>query len=229
MRRKRKTYAPKPLEEVKNILSKEYKKWARAVTFTWWEPTLHKTLKPSLTYAKELWYKVIQIQSNWQNFSDIKFCIELIKAWANSFEPSIHWYYPETHDYLVQTPWAWKKVVAWIRNLRKLWQRVLINSVITKRNYKEAPLLAKLLIKLDVNYFQYAFPHIWWSAMKYWKEVVPTKTEIKPYIHAWLDIAKKLEFLLEQRQYLIVLCNDMNGLLQSSIYEKQLFMMQNMN
>ena len=154
---KRKTYAPKPLEEVKNILSKEYKKWARAVTFTWWEPTLHKTLKPSLTYAKELWYKVIQIQSNWQNFSDIKFCIELIKAWANSFEPSIHWYYPETHDYLVQTPWAWKKVVAWIRNLRKLWQKVLINSVITKRNYKEAPLLAKLLIKLDVNYFQYAF------------------------------------------------------------------------
>ncbi len=188
---KRKTYSPKLLEEIKIILDKEYKRWTRAVTFTWWEPTLHKTLKPSLSYAKELWYRVIQIQSNWQNFSDIKLCIELIKAWANSFEPSIHWFKAETHDFLVKTPWAWKKVVKWISNLKQLWQKVLINSVLTKQNYKESPQLAQLLVKLKVDYFQYAFPHIWWSARKYWKTIVPTKTEIISYIHKWLDIAKK--------------------------------------
>jgi MoaA/NifB/PqqE/SkfB family radical SAM enzyme len=36
----------------------------------------------------------------------------------------------------------------------------MINSVITKQNYKEAPQLAKLLKNLKVDYFQYAFPHI---------------------------------------------------------------------
>jgi MoaA/NifB/PqqE/SkfB family radical SAM enzyme len=187
---KRKLYKPKLIEDIKRILSNEYQKWARFVTFTWWEPTMHKTLVPSIEYAKKLWYLTINIQSNWQNFSDIKLCIKLIKVWANSFEPSIHWYKKETHDNLVKTPWAWNKVIKWIINLKKLWQKVYINSVITKQNYKEAPELAKLLVKLNVNYFQYAFPHIWWSAKKYWKIIVPTKTEIKKYIHEWLDIAK---------------------------------------
>ena len=188
---KRSKYKPKKLDEIKKILKNEFKKWALIVTFTWWEPTLHKTLIQSIEYAKLLWYKNINIQSNWQTFADIKYCIKIVKAWANSFEPSIHWYKPETHDNLVKTPWAWEKVVKWIINLKSLWQIVQINSVITKQNYKEAPQLAKLLVKLKVNYFQYAFPHIWWSAKKYSDKIVPTKTEIIPYIHQWLDIAKK--------------------------------------
>lgn len=192
---KRAKYQPKSLEEIKKILKNEYQKQARLVTFTWWEPTLHKTLIPSLKYAKKLWYMHINIQSNWQNFSDLKFCIELVKAWANNFEPSIHWYNPETHDDLVKTPWAWKKVVRGIANLKSLWQKVYINSVITKQNYKEVELLAKLLVKLKVDYFQYAFPHIWWSAKKYFEKIVPTKTEIMPYIHAWLDVAKKAKVI----------------------------------
>lgn len=188
---KRNKYKPKKIEEIKKILQDEFDNWARAVTFTWWEPTLHKTLIDWLKYATKIWYKHRQIQSNWQTFSDINFCIKLIKAWANAFEPSIHWATPQIHDYLVQTPWAWKKVVQWIRNLKKLWQPVLINSVITKQNYKKSPLLAKLLTSLKVDYFQFAFPHIWWDAMKYRKEIVPTKTEIMPYIKEWLDIARK--------------------------------------
>jgi len=187
---KRKTYPPKTIEEIRNILIIEYKKWARIVTFTWWEPTMHNTLIPSLLQAKSLWYIIINIQSNWQNFSDKEFCIKLIKAWANSFEPSIHWFKKETHDFLVKTFWAWEKVVKWIINLKSLWQRVNINSVVTKQNYIEAPKLASLLVKLNVNSFQYAFPHIWWNAKKYWDMIVPTKTEIMPYLYKWLDIAK---------------------------------------
>ena len=188
---KRKTHASKTLEEIKEILFTEYKKWVRWVNFTGWEPTVHSTLLPSIEYAKLLWYKTIKIQSNWQTFWDLKYCIKIIKAWANLFEPSIHWYKAETHDYLVQTKWSWHKVVAWIHNLKKLWQVVYINSVITNQNYKEIPFLADLLIKLDVNYFQFAFPHIWWSAKKYHEMIVPKKTEIMPYIHNALLKAKK--------------------------------------
>ncbi len=187
---KRKKYAPKELREIKKIIKNEYEKWARVITFTWWEPTLHKTLIPSLNYARELGYFIINIQSNWQNFSKMKLCVDLIKAWANSFEPSIHGFNKATHDNLVKTKWAWNKVIKWIINLKKLWQKVNINSVITKQNYKEIPKLAKLLTNLKVDYFQFAFPHIWWSAKKYWKQIVPTKTEIKLYIWKWLDIAK---------------------------------------
>jgi MoaA/NifB/PqqE/SkfB family radical SAM enzyme len=37
---------------------------------------------------------------------------------------------------------------------------VIINSVVTKDNYKEIPELAALLIKLKVTQFQFAFVHI---------------------------------------------------------------------
>jgi sulfatase maturation enzyme AslB (radical SAM superfamily) len=187
---KRKKYKPKALSEIKNILKNEYDIWVRWVNFTWWEPTVHETLLPGIEYAKKIWYTLIKIQSNWQNFWDLEYCIKLIKAWANSFEPSIHWFNAKTHDYLVKTPWWWEKVVRWIYNLRKLWQYVTINSVITKQNYKEAPQLAKLLVGLKVNYFQYAFPHIWGSARKYAEKIVPQKSKIMPYIHKWLDIGE---------------------------------------
>lgn len=68
---------------------------------------------------------------------------------------------------------------------------IIINSVITKSNYKEIPELATLLIKLGVNQFQFAFVHVLGSAAKNKETVVPRKSEIIPYVHKALDIAKK--------------------------------------
>lgn len=188
---KRLNYPPKTLEEVYRVLRNQYIKWARVVTFTWGEPTMHKTLIPGVTYARQLGYRSINIQSNGCNFSNKTLCKKLVEAGANMFEPSIHWFLPTTHDFLVKTPWAWKKVVTGIMNLKELNQHVMINSVITQKNYKEAPHLARLLVKLWVNYFQFAFPHIGGSARKYWETVVPRKSEIMPYIHEALGIARK--------------------------------------
>lgn len=201
---KRKKYIPRTLDEIKNILYNEFQKKARFLTITGWEPTLHNTLIPTIRYAKSLWYLSINIQSNGQNFSNINLCKALVSAWANLFEPSIHWFKKETHDFLVKTSWAWEKVVLWIMNLKKLWQKVIINSVITKQNYKEIPKLALFLVKLKVNYFQFAFPHIWGSAMKNWREIIPTKTEVMPYIKMWLDIAR--EAWIEARTEAIPFC-----------------------
>ena len=67
---------------------------------------------------------------------------------------------------------------------------VIINSVITNDNYKEIPLLAKLLIDLKVNQFQFAFVHILWSADKNKESVVPKKSIVIPYVHKALDLAK---------------------------------------
>jgi MoaA/NifB/PqqE/SkfB family radical SAM enzyme len=39
-------------------------------------------------------------------------------------------------------------VIKGLINLRKLNQNIIINSVITKYNYKEIPMLAELLVKI---------------------------------------------------------------------------------
>jgi len=63
--------------------------------------------------------------------------------------------------------------------------------VITQTNYHEIPQLAALLVKLKVQQFQFAFVHILGSAAKNQQTVVPRKSEIIPYVHRGLDIAKQ--------------------------------------
>lgn len=188
---KREKYKPRSIDEIKKITKQEFDNWCTWVVFTWWEPTIHKWLVECVEYAKNLWYKVIQIQSNWQTFSDIEYVKKLINAWVNEFWPSIHGFNKQTHDNLVKTPWAWEKVIKWLINLKNLKQRIIINSVITKQNYKEIPKLAELLIKIWVNQFQFAFVHILWSADKNKLEIVPKKSDIIPYVKKALDIWKK--------------------------------------
>lgn len=187
---KRYKYKPRTLDEIKTIILNEYNLWARSVVFTWWEPTVHPNLVEAISYAKELWFIQIQVQSNWTNFDNIEYVKKLINAWVTEFSPSIHWFKKETHNKQVWTPWAWDRVVKWLINLRKLNCIVIINSVITNDNYKEIPLLAKLLIDLKVTQFQFAFVHILWSADKNKETVVPKKSLVIPYVHKALDLAK---------------------------------------
>ncbi|MDD2907906.1 MAG: radical SAM protein [Candidatus Gracilibacteria bacterium] len=188
---KRYKYKPRTLDEIKTIILNEYSLGARYVVFTGGEPTVHPNLVEAITYARQLGFVQIQIQSNGTNFDDIEYVKKLINAGVTEFSPSIHGFKKETHNKQVGTPGAWDRVVKGLINLRKLNCIVIINSVITSDNYKEIPQLAKLLIDLKVNQFQFAFVHILGSADKNKESVVPKKLSIIPYVHKALDIAKQ--------------------------------------
>lgn len=188
---KRYKFKPRSLEEIKQIIQKEFDLWALYIVFTGGEPTVHPHLVEAVQFAHDIGYKQIQIQSNGTNFADLEYTKRLIAAGVTEFSPSIHGFHPETHDEQVKTKGAWERVVKWLINLRKLNQMIIINSVITKTNYKEIPELAALLVKLWVNQFQFAFVHVLGSAAVNKETVVPRKSEIIPYVHKALDIAKK--------------------------------------
>ncbi len=188
---KRLKYKQRTLEEIINILKFEYLNWCRSVVFTWWEPTIHKDILLCIKQAKALWYSQIQIQSNWRAFSNYNFLIELIEAGITEFSPAIHWFRPETHDFLVGCKGAWQEVIDWLINLIKLNQIVLVNVVITSDNYKELPQLALLLCRLWVYKYQFAYVHILGNADINKDAVVPKKTDIMPYLKKGLDIWNK--------------------------------------
>lgn len=188
---KRYKFKPRSKKEIFDKLDKSVASWTYWVVFTWWEPTVHEDLLECVKYAKSIWFKSIQIQTNWRKFSDLDFCKKLLEYWVNEFWPSIHWAKSETHDLLVQSNWARKEVVTWLINLNRLRQKILTNTVITKQNYKELPALVSLLAKFWVHQFQLAFVHILWSADKNKLDIVPKKTDIIPYVHKALDIWKQ--------------------------------------
>ncbi|MDD3119938.1 MAG: radical SAM protein [Candidatus Gracilibacteria bacterium] len=188
---KRFKHKPRTKEEIFAKLEEGKKDGATGVVFTGGEPTVHPDIIEAIKYAKKIGYTSIQIQTNGRAFADYNYCLELIEAGVNEFAPSLHGFNPETHDMLVGVPGAWKKTVVGLANLQKLKQFVLMNTVITKQNYKELPNLATLFIKLGVSQFQLAFIHILGSADKNKIEIVPKKSDIIPYVHKALDIGKK--------------------------------------
>jgi len=187
---KRERFKPRTKNEIMKALFDEFQGGCEWVVFTGGEPTVHPNLVECIQYARHIGYKEIQIQSNGRSFADMEYVKKLLTAGVTEFSPSIHGFRAETHDILVGSPWAWKQVIEWIRNLRKLNQLIIINSVITEQNFREIPALASLLVKLGVNQYQFAFVHILGSAEKNKATVVPKKTEIMPYIKKALDIGK---------------------------------------
>jgi len=183
-----KRFGNKGTEELKKYLFQAAQEGYRAVVFTGGEPTIRPDIIDLVTYAKNLGFKLIQLQSNGRCFAQLGFCEEIIAAGANEFSPALHGPNPRIHDYLTRSKGAFIQTVRGIRNLKKLRQKVMTNTVITKTNYRYLPQIARLLVRLKVDQFQMAFVHAIGNAEKNFVSVVPRKLLVMPYVKRALDI-----------------------------------------
>jgi len=92
------------------------------------------------------------------------------------------------HDYLTSSKGSFKQTIQGVINLKKLRQRVLTNTVITKSNFRHLPQIARLLVSLGVDQFQFAFVHPLGRAGENFYSVVPRMSMIEPYIKEGLEI-----------------------------------------
>ena len=116
------------------------------------------------------------------------FCLKILKAGATEFAIAIHGDSRELHDYLTNAKGSFQETLQGIKNLVKLNQRVMTNTVITKPNYRHLPNIARLLINTGVKRIQFAFIHIMGNVHKNKYSVVPRKTLVEPYVKKALDI-----------------------------------------
>ena len=190
---KRETVPDKSNDEVREILKREVK-YHQGVVFTGGEPTIRKELVGWVRYAKELGYERIQIQTNGRIFAYKDFCEKIIKAGANEFSPAIHGSTAKTHDCLTRVPGSFEQTIQGIKNLKAFGEYILTNTVITKPNYRDLPNIAKLLVALGVNQFQFAFIHINQIIAqdpKLIEEIVPRHSRVEPYVKKGLEIGIK--------------------------------------
>lgn len=192
---KRKRTIDKPL----NVIRKELRigrKKAEAVVFTGGEVTLRLSeLIEMVEVAKELEYSIIQIQTNGRLFSYNDFCQRIIAAGANQFSIALHGHNSKIHDFLTGASGSFEQARQGIINLKNLRQYVSTNTVITNYNYKYLPSIAQFLVNLNVNQYQFAFPHILGTARDNCGWLIPKKIKVMPYVKKGLDIgikAKKL-------------------------------------
>ncbi len=119
------------------------------------------------------------------------FCLEMIKAGCTEFALALHGHTPECHDYLTSSQGSFEQTVRGIINLKNLKQRVITNTVVTKSNYRHLPEIAKLLVSLDVDQFQFAMVHALGRAKENFDSIVPRFYLIEPFVKKGLEIGIK--------------------------------------
>ncbi len=185
---KRYNYPDKTTDEVKRLLA-ENREQSDSLVFTGGEVTIRQDFLELVAEAKRLDFRVIQIQTNGRRFADDAYVDAIIEAGANEFSPAIHGHTAELHDYLVHAPGAFRQTTRGVMNLKKRGQTVIMNSVITKPNFRHLPEMARLFVALKVDQFQFAFVHALGSAEKNFFSIVPRKSLVEPYLKQALDIA----------------------------------------
>ncbi|HCC47584.1 MAG TPA: hypothetical protein DEQ38_05645 [Elusimicrobia bacterium] len=188
---KRSRVGRKSFAEIKKTLARARKEGATGAVFTGGEPTLHPDLLASVRAARGMGYESVQIQTNGRRFAYYDYCLELKKAGVTEMGPSLHGSKAEIHEALTRAPGSFKEVVQGILNCKKLGMYVLTNSVITSVNYKDLPELARLLVHLKVNQFQFAYVHLVGSAWDNRKTLAPKKTAVMPYLRRALAVGLK--------------------------------------
>ncbi len=177
--------------EIKAILARARKTGVTAAVFTGGEPTLHPGLLDAVRAARAMGYESVQVQTNGRRFAYYEYCAALKEAGVTEMGPSMHGSTAAIHEGLTKAPGSFKEVVKGILNCKKLGMYVLTNSVITSANYKDLPELARLLVYLKVDQFQFAFVHMVGTAWKNREWLTPRKTDILPYLHKALDVGIK--------------------------------------
>ena len=171
---------------IKNLI--EARRECQGVVFTGGEPSIRKDLFELISYARRLGYERILVQSNGRMFSYKDFCQRAIEAGVNEFELAIHGHIPQLHDYLTSAEGSFYQVVNAIKNIKSLGVPVFTNTVITKSNYRHLDQIARLLVDLGVDQFQFAFAHALGQAAENFDSVVPRMSMVVPYAKKGLQI-----------------------------------------
>lgn len=143
-------------EEIKKQIKDWYKNWfENRIIISGWEASINPKFSDYIKYAKEIWYDRVQTVTNWNMFAVESFCKKVFDAWLQEVTFSFHWHNSKLHDYLVATPWAFKKSLKWLIYIKKYFPNIIINVdiVVNKINVEYLPDIIKFFMKLWVYEF----------------------------------------------------------------------------
>lgn len=156
------------------------------------EPTVIKDFFDIIKLSRERGYNRIFIMTNGRMLSNINFCRKMFRLGVSGIGISIYGHKPEIHDNLTRVPGSFSQTVKGIINLKKINRQFMTNTVITKKNYKYLPDIVKFISKYNPYTILLSFPNPRGNAEKYFNKVVPTYSEVMPYVWEALETAKKI-------------------------------------
>ncbi len=155
------------------------------------EPTLHPRLPELIAFARSLGvFDVIEMQSNGVKCAEMAHARELVEAGLNKVTFSLHSIDAEQSDTITRLPKAFGKTIQSIHNFRELGILTQIAHVITKANYQELPEFVRYLRRefpAAGGHLSICLAIAQGISDLVFQWVIPTFSEIKPYVSDALD------------------------------------------
>ena len=169
----------------------EARSWADEVVFTGGEATVRADLPELIEHARDLGYRLIQLQTNGRTLGNPRAVTRLVEAGVTEFSPALHGPGPAVHDHLTGSEGSFRQTVRGIRNVKRLGLPILLNSVVTRANTPHLPAMAALCVALEVDQFQLAFVHALGTAAVNFEEIVPRLGRVAPLLQQALSIGQR--------------------------------------
>ncbi|MBK9030468.1 MAG: radical SAM protein [Myxococcales bacterium] len=154
------------------------------------EPTLHVELPAILAHARARGFATIELQTNGVRCADRAYAETLVAAGLTKATVSLHSMEPATSDAITRMPGAFPRTVAGLHNLADLGVDTQLAHVISVDNYRALPTFTAAMLdefagagrRLSVCF---AVAQRISDLVPRW--VLPTFTEIRPFVAAALD------------------------------------------
>jgi MoaA/NifB/PqqE/SkfB family radical SAM enzyme len=144
---------PTPLPEVKAKFDEAARRGITKVTIMGGEPTIHPTFFPTVEYALELGFDVIEIFTNGARLDKQAFVDKVMGIGKDKLQwrISIQGWDRDTHDFTTKKPGAFDRIVAGLETLTQLGQFISCNMCVVEQNYRSLAKLPDLVTKYPIR------------------------------------------------------------------------------
>jgi MoaA/NifB/PqqE/SkfB family radical SAM enzyme len=144
---------PTPLPEVKAKFDEAARRGITKVTIMGGEPTIHPTFFPTVEYALELGFDVIEIFTNGARLDKQAFVDRVMSIGKDKLQwrISIQGWDRDTHDFTTKKPGAFDRIIAGLETLTALGQFISCNMCVVEQNYRSLAKLPDLVSKYPIR------------------------------------------------------------------------------
>lgn len=180
----------RPLAELTAELDALAARHTDHVVFSGGEPTIHPDLPALIRHAAAAGYTTIEIQTNGVRCADPAYARTLVDAGLTKATVSLHSLDPATSDAITRMPGAFPRTIAGLDALAALGVETQLAHVITRENFRALPAFTDGVLdrfagpgrRLSICF---AIAQGISDLVSRW--VLPTFTEIRPYVRDALD------------------------------------------
>jgi MoaA/NifB/PqqE/SkfB family radical SAM enzyme len=172
----------RPASDVESDILEAADRGVKTLVLAGGEATLREEIHGWVRTARMAGMTNVVIQSNGRMLAYSEFTRELIDAGARVFAIALHGATEACHDYHTRSPGSFRQTIKGIRRVRELGAKVIVNTVITRSNFRHLSEIVGLCHRLGVGTIRLIWPAEEGEALINAPRMIPNPDLVQPHL-----------------------------------------------